>query len=103
MSGFIYNFNDADFEFEPSLQDEEKAIKKLLAKEAGVDLSNEQARKVIDCVVDSLDMLDKLEEYFYLDLHEEFENKALQEFKAGRMSKSDRDDWYGTKRNVIGV
>ena len=92
---FSYQFGDGDYLYEPEFDDEDEAIKSVLGymdKEV-----------LIDLLVNKLDVREDLLDILESDIRDELEDNAYQAWKQEKAEDKEKKDWYGTKRNVIGV
>lgn len=97
---YIYDFDDGEFEYEPEYKEIEDAIIEILVSECKNKTSG--ARKMAEYVVYNLDVLDALEEQYQDYLLYCFENKAYRQYKEQVEFQKDKDDWFGTKRDILG-
>lgn len=108
MQEYIYEFENDSFKYEPTKEELSDAIKDIVQSECNVKIIKRQSattdvEKILNYFVDELAILDGLEYNLFKDLKEYFEDIAREEHKANILDKQDRNDWYGTKQNVIGV
>lgn len=107
MKTYFYEFEDnEDFEFEPNREEVENAIQDILLSEANVNVNryqNQDCSKLLDYIVYKMDLLERFEEELEEELHQYFEEKAKEQYEVSILEQQDKDDWYGTRTNVIGL
>ena len=100
-----YYFNDDEFLYEPAYEDVENAIVNFMIEDCENVFTNCDkvgAEQMAKFVVYRLDLFDELVEQYEELLAEYFEDEALEHYKDEIAYEKDKDDWFGTKRDILG-
>lgn len=103
-----YEFGDyGEFEFDVDFYNLKKALVEIMCKnlkQKHKDLYDDNgAHQMAMYVVYDLDIVDELSECFLEELQEYFYNDAKEEYEQACDNESELADWYGTKSDVLGV
>lgn len=101
---FYYDLDGKDFEFEINSSDIINYFVSYYAKESGTKLTDEVHKALyytLDmlCIDDDKDLIEEHED----DMRDYFEEHARDCWEDSKCWEEDEEDWFGTKRNVIGL
>lgn len=101
-----YDFNGDDFEYDADWEDiKEELIDMLtdgLRDKEGSLFSYDGAYQMAVYIIRDLDFADAFFEAFEEEIKEAFEDKAYESYKEACEEEREKEDWYGTKANILG-